>query len=107
MERAAGTERVLGCTVKTPSTLGTLLRNSVGAGRTSCIGRAASYWRQHGSLAGSLRRAVSHRPGLHPPQADEIHGLVQVGPQRRYYSGQRGYSPLLSMAAGTGLPMSD
>ena len=51
MERAAGTERVLGCTVKTPSTLGTLLRNSVGAGRASWVGGASSYWRQPGGLA--------------------------------------------------------
>ena len=98
--RAGGTGRVLGCTVKAPSTLGTFLR-SFRWGHVRQLDRVsrellACAW---GAGAG---------PGDSPLTIDldstvcETFGLAKEGARRHNYAGQRGYHPLLAIAAGTG-----
>ena len=48
--RAGGTEQVLGCVVKAPSTLGTFLRSFRGATSANWIGSAGSCWPGPGRL---------------------------------------------------------
>ena len=98
--RAGGTEQVLGCAVKAPSTLGTFLRSFRWghARQLDRVGREllAQAW---GAGAG---------PGNNPLTIDldstvcETFGLAKEGAQRHNYAGQRGYHPLLAVAAGTG-----
>ena len=98
--RAGGTERVLGCTVKAPSTLGTFLR---------------SFRWGHGRQLDRVSREVMARawaagagPGDGPLTIDldstvcETYGLAKEGAQRHNYAGQRGYHPLFAVAASTG-----
>jgi len=98
--RAGETEQVLGCVVKAPSTLGTFLRGF--------------RW-GHGRQLDRVSREVMARawaagagPGDEPLTIDldstvcETYGLVKEGAQRHNYAGQRGYHPLLAIAAGTG-----
>ena len=98
--RAGGTGRVLGCVVKAPSTLGTFLR-SFRWGLVRQLDRAsrellARAWASGGG------------PGDDPLTIDldstvcETYGLAKEGAQRHNYAGQRGYHPLLAIAAGTG-----
>ena len=70
--------------VKAPSTLGTFLRSF-----------RWGHVRQLDRVAGALRRAVDHRPGLH----HRTYGLAKEGARHHGYTGQRG---LLAVAAGTG-----
>jgi hypothetical protein len=98
--RAGGTGQVLGCTVKAPSTLGTFLR-SFQWGHARQLDRVSRevLARAWGAGAG---------PGDEPLSIDldstvcETYGLAKEGAQRHNYSGQRGYHPLLAIAAGTG-----
>ena len=98
--RAGGTEQVLGCTVKAPSTLGTFLR-SFRWGHARQLDRVSRevLARAWGAGAG---------PGNEPLTIDldsthcETYGLGKEGAQRHNYAGQRGYHPLLAVAAGTG-----
>ena len=101
--RAGGTGQVLGGAVKAPSTLGTFLR-SFRWGHVRQLDRVSRevLARAWGAGGRSWRRSVDHRPGLHPPEADETYGLSKEGAQRHNYAGQRGYHPLLAVAAGTG-----
>ena len=98
--RAGGTEQVLGCAVKAPSTLGTFLR---------------SFRWGHARQLDRVSREVLARawgagadPGDEPLTIDldstvcETFGLAKEGAQRHNYAGQRGYHPLLAVAAGTG-----
>ena len=98
--RAGGTRRVLGCTVKAPSTLGTFLRSfrwehvrQLDRVSRELLGRA---W------------ATGAGPGDEPLTIDldsticETYGLDKDGARRHNYSGQRGYHPLVAVAAGTG-----
>ena len=71
-------------------------RAPIGSGEPGAAGPSL------GRRGRSWRRAVDHRPGLHPPQADETYGLAKEGAQRHNYAGQRGYHPLFAIAAGTG-----
>ena len=69
--RAGGVGRVLGCVVKAPSTLGTVLpgnlpaqlpvgsRAPAGSGEPGAAVPGLGYW------SGTGRRTVDHRPGLH------------------------------------------
>ena len=98
--RAGGTEHVLGCAVKAPSTLGTFLRSF--------------RWGQVRQLDRVSREALARAwaagagPGDEPLTIDldstvcETFGLDKEGAQRHNYAGQRGYHPLLAVAAGTG-----
>ena len=98
--RAGGTGQVLGCVVKAPSTLGTFLR-SFRWGHARQLDRVSRevLARAWGAGAG---------PGDEPLTIDldstvcETYGLCKEGAQRHNYAGQRGYHPLLAVAAGTG-----
>ena len=98
--RAGGTERVLGCTVKAPSTLGTFLR-SFRWGHVRQLDRVGREFLARAWAAGA-------GPGDDPLTIDldstvcETYGLAKEGAQRHNYTGQRGYHPLLAVAAGTG-----
>ena len=98
--RAGGVGRVLGCVVKAPSTLGTFLR-SFRWGHVRQLDRVgrellAQAW------------ATDAGPGDGPLTIDldstvcETFGLCKEGAQRHSYTGQRGYHPILAVAAGTG-----
>ena len=98
--RAGGTEQVLGYTVKAPSTLGTFLR-SFQWGHVRQLDRVS-----RAALARAW--AAGAGPGNDPLTIDldstvyETYGLSKEGAQRHNYAGQRGYHPLLAVAAGTG-----
>ena len=98
--RAGGTGRVLGCTVKAPSTLGTFLR-SFRWGHVRQLDRVSRELLARAWAAGA-------GPGDEPLTIDldsticETYGLGKEGARRHNYSGQRGYHPLLAVAAGTG-----
>jgi len=98
--RAGGTEQLLGCVVKAPSTLGTFLRSfRWGHVRQSDRVSRELLARAWGAGAG---------PGDDPLTIDldstvcETYGLAKEGAQCHNYAGQRGYHPLLAVAAGTG-----
>ena len=98
--RADGTARVLGCTVKAPSTLGTFLR-SFRWGHVRQLDRVSRELLARAWAAGA-------GPGDEPLRIDldsavcETYGLAKEGARRHNYTGQRGYHPLLAIAAGTG-----
>ncbi len=98
--RAGETQRVLGCVVKAPSTLGTFLR-SFQWGHVRQLDRVsrevlAQAW------------AFGAGPGDDPLTIDldsticETYGLSKEGARHHGYTGQRGYHPLLAVAEGTG-----
>ena len=98
--RAGRTARVLGCVVKAPSTLGTFLR-SFRWGHARQLDRVSRELlaRAWGAGAG---------PGDGELTIDldsticETYGLGKEGARHHGYTGQRGYHPLLAVAAGTG-----
>ena len=98
--RAGGTARVLGCVVKAPSTLGTFLR-SFSWGHVRQLDRVSRELLARAWAAGA-------GPGDGPLTIDldsticETYGLVKEGARHHGYTGQRGYHPLLAVAAGTG-----
>ena len=98
--RAGGTARVLGCVVKAPSTLGTFLR-SFRWGHARQLDRVSREL-----LARAW--AVGAGPGDGPLTIDldsticETYGLCKEGARHHGYTGQRGYHPILAVAAGTG-----
>ena len=91
---------MLGCVVKAPSTLGTFLR-SFRWGHVRQLDRVS---RELLSWA----RAAGAGPGDGPLTIDldsticETYGLAKEGGRHHGYTGQRGYHPLLAVAAGTG-----
>ena len=98
--RAGGTARVLGCLVKAPSTLGTFLR-SFRWGHVRQLDRVSRELLARAWAAGA-------GPGDAPFTIDldsticETYGLAKEGARDHGYTGQRGYHPLLAVAAGTG-----
>ena len=98
--RAGGTEQVLGCAVKAPSTLGTFLR-SFRWGHARQLDRVSRELLARAWAAGG-------GPGDGPLTLDldsticETYGPTKEGARRHNYTGQRGYHPLLAIAAGTG-----
>ena len=98
--RAGGTGRVLGCRVKAPSTLGTFLR-SFRWGHVRQLDRVSREL-----LVRAWDTGVG--PGDEPLTIDldsticETYGLDKEGARHHNYSGQRGYHPLVAVAAGTG-----
>ena len=98
--RSGGTSRVLGCTVKAPSTLGTFLR-SFRWGHVRQLDRVSRELLAQAWAAGA-------GPGDGPLTIDldsticETYGLAKEGARHHGYTGQRGYHPLLAVAAGTG-----
>jgi hypothetical protein len=98
--RAGGTGRVLGFTVKAPSTLGTFLR-----------GFSWGHVRQLDRVSRELLArawAAGAGPGDGPLTIDldsticETYGLKKEGAKHHGYTRVRGYHPLLAVAAGTG-----
>ena len=98
--RAGGTASVLGCVVKAPSTLGTFLR-SFRWGHVRQLDRVSRQLLARAWQAGA-------GPGNAPFTIDldstvcETYGLAKEGARHHGYTGQRGYHPLLAVAAGTG-----
>ena len=98
--RTGGTDGALGGTVKAPSTLGTFLR-SFRWGHVRQLDRVSRELlaRAWGAGAG---------PGDAPLTTDldsticETYGLAKEGARHHSYAGQRGYHPLLAIAAETG-----
>ena len=91
---------MLGCVVKAPSTLGTFLR-SFRWGHVRQLDRMSRELLAQAWAAGA-------GPGDDPLTIDlastvcETFGLCKEGAQRHNYAGQRGYHPILAVAAGTG-----
>ena len=98
--RTGGTAGALGCVVKAPSTLGTFLR-SFRWGHVRQLDRVSRELLARAWAAGA-------GPGDGPLTIDldsticEAYGLTKEGARRHNYTGQRGYHPLLAIAAGTG-----
>ncbi len=98
--RTGGTAGAIGGVVKAPSTLGTFLR-SFRWGHVRQLDRVSREL-----LAQSW--ATDAGPGDGPLTIDldstvcETFGLCKEGAQRHNYAGQRGYHPILAVAAGTG-----
>ena len=98
--RAGGTAGVLDCMVKAPSTLGTFLR-SFRWGHVRQLDRVSRELLARAWAAGA-------GPGDAPFTIDldsticETYGLTKEGARHHGYTGQRGYHPLLAVAAGTG-----
>ncbi len=98
--RAGRTAAVLGCTVKAPSTLGIFLR-SFRWGHVRQLDRVGRELLAQAWSAGA-------GPGDGPLTIDldstncETYGLAKEGARQHNYHGQRGYHPLLAIAAGTG-----
>ena len=98
--RSGSTGRVLGCVVKAPSTLGTFLR-SFRWGHVRQLDRVSRELLERAWAAGA-------GPGDGPLTIDldsticETYGLAKEGARHHGYTGQRGYHPLLAVAAGTG-----
>ena len=97
--RSGSTGRVLGCVVKAPSTLGTFLR-SFRWGHVRQLDRVSRELLARAWAAGA-------GPGDSPLTIDldsticETYGLAKEGARHHGYTGQRGYHPLLAVAAGT------
>lgn len=98
--RAGGTGRVLGFTLKAPSTLGTFLRSF-----------RWGHVRQLDAVSRELLArawAAGAGPSAEPFTIDldsticETYGLAKEGARHHAYTGVRGYHPLLAVAAGTG-----
>ena len=98
--RAGETEAVLCCTAKALSTLGTFMRG-FRWGQVRQLDRVSRELLARPWSAGA-------GPGDGPLTIDldsivcETYGLCKEGAQRHNYAGQRGYHPLLAIAAGTG-----
>ena len=98
--RTGGTAGAIGCVVKAPSTLGTFLR-SFRWGHVRQLDRVSRELLARAWAAGA-------GPGDGPLTIDldsticETYGLVKEGARHHSYTGQRGYHPLLAVAAGTG-----
>ena len=98
--RSGSTGRVLGCVVKAPSTLGIFLR-SFRWGHVRQMDRVSRELLARAWQAGA-------GPGDSPFTIDldsticETYGLTKEGAHHHGYTGQRGYHPLLAVAAGTG-----
>ena len=98
--RTGGTAGTIGCVVKAPSTLGTFLR-SFRWGHVRQLDRVSRKLLSRAWAAGA-------GPGDGPLTIDldstmcETYGLAKQGARHHGYTGQRGYHPLLAIAAGTG-----
>ena len=98
--RTGGTAGALGCVVKAPSTLGTFLR-SFRWGHVRQLDRVSRELLARAWSAGA-------GPGDAPLTIDldsticETYGLGKEGARHHSYTCQRGYHPLLAIAAGTG-----
>ena len=98
--RTSRTAGALGCVVKAPSNLGTFLR-SFRWGQVRQLDRVSRELLARAWSAGA-------GPGDGPLTIDldsticETYGLAKEGARHHSYTSQRGYHPLLAIAAGTG-----
>ena len=102
--RAGRTARVLGCTVKAPSTLGTFLR-SFRWGHVRQLDRVSRELLARAWAAGAGPRSLNNHGSLTidlDSTICETYGLFKEGARHHGYTGQRGYHPLLAVVAGTG-----
>ena len=102
--RAGRTEQALGCTVKAPSTLGTFLR-SFQWGHVRQLDRVSRELLARAWAAGAGPRSLNNHEPLTidlDSTICETYGLFKEGACHHGYTGQRGYHPLLAIAAGTG-----
>ena len=102
--RTGGTARALGGTVKAPSTLGTFLR-SFRWGHARQLDRVSRELLARAWGAGAGPRSLNNHGELTidlDSTICETYGLGKEGARRHGYTGQRGYHPLLAVAAGTG-----
>ena len=98
--RSGSTGRVLGCVVKAPSTLGTFLRG-FRWGHVRQLDRVSRELLARAWAAGAGPGDSPLTIGLDSTIC-ETYGLDKEGARRHGYTGQRGYHPLLAVAAGTG-----
>ena len=98
--RTGGTARTLGGTVKAPSTLGTFLR-SFRWGHVRQLDRVSRELLARAWAAGAGPDDAPFTVDLDSTIC-ETYGLAKEGARHRGYTGQRGYHPLLAIAAGTG-----
>ena len=104
--RTGGTARTLGGTVKAPSTLGTFLPGDLPAQLP--VGPGPPVGSGGPGVAGPGLVAAGAGPGDGPLTINldsticETYGLAKEGARHHSYTGQRGYHPLLAIAAGTG-----
>ena len=102
--RTGRTASALGCVVKAPSTLGTFLGTFLRSFRWGHVRQLDRVSRE--LLARAW--AAGAGPGDGPLTIDldsticETYGLAKAGARHHSYTGQRGYHPLLAIAAGTG-----
>ena len=94
--RSGSTGRVLGCVVKAPSTLGSFLR-SFRWGHVRQLDRVSRELLARAWAAGDGPLTI----GLDSTICETC-GLAKEGARRHGYTRQRGYHPLLAVAAGTG-----
>ena len=95
---------MLGCTVKAPSTLGTFLR-SFRWGHVRQLDRVSRELLARAWAAGAGPRSLNNHGSLTidlDSTICETYGLFKEGARHHGYTGQRGYHPLLAVAAGTG-----
>ena len=98
--RAGGTAGAVGCVVKAPSTLGTFLR-SFRWGHVRQLDRVSRELLARAWAAGAGPDDAPFTIDLDSTIC-ETYGLVKEGARHHSYTGQRGYHPLLAVAAGTG-----
>ena len=98
--RSGGTAGALGCVVKAPSTLGTFLR-SFRWGHVRQLDRVSRELLAEAWDAGAGPDDAPLTIDLDPTIC-ETYGLAKEGAHDHGYTGQRGYHPLLAVAAGTG-----
>jgi hypothetical protein len=98
--RAGDTGRVLGFTVKAPSTLGTFLR-SFRWGHVRQLDRVSRELLTRAWAAGAGPGSAALTIDLDSTVC-ETYGLQKEGGRDFAYTGVRGYHPLLAVAAGTG-----
>ena len=102
--RTGGTASAIGCVVKAPSTLGTFLR-SFRWGHVRQLDRVGRELLARAWAAGAGPRSLNN----HGPLTIDLDSTIcetyepaKEGARRHGYTGQRGYHPLLAIAAGTG-----
>ena len=98
--RTGGTSGAIGCAVKAPSTLGTFLR-SFRWGHVRQLDRMSRELLAQARPTGPGPRDAPMTIDLDSTVC-ETYGLAKEGARRHGYTGQRGYHPLLAIAAGTG-----
>ena len=98
--RTGGTAGAIGCVVKAPSTLGTFLR-SFRWGQVRQLDRVSRELLARAWQAGAGPSDAPFTIDLDSTIC-ETYGLAKEGARHHSYTGQRGYHPLLAIAAGTG-----